>query len=168
MAAGAENNKASTSPYPGFLPGNQLGFRKGVSGNPGGRSKILREVERLALSYSKEAVERLHHLAHHGRSERIQVAACIALLDRALGRPAVRIVDKDGEDRPIVGRIENVIVSSDGRCAPVEARPSRDPGPPIDREAEDVLTIDEVAVGGDARHPEASILERLGAIEQRL
>src|SRR3954451_13663034 len=130
MAAGAQSNKASTSPYPGFLPGNQLGFRKGVSGNPGGRSKLLREVERLALEACPDAIAELHRLLLNSPSHRVRVAAAVAILDRGLGRAPVKLIDS--QDRPIISEIRNLIVSPDGRVAEVHGSLQASPSSPID------------------------------------
>src|SRR4051812_17423156 len=105
-------DSASPAPWQ-FQPGNPHSFRKGVSGNLGGRSKAIAEVEKLALARCPEAVERLHYLARHARSERAQVAACIALLDRGMGRPAVRLT-VDAEDKPAITTIQNLVVRPDG------------------------------------------------------
>jgi HEAT repeat protein len=62
-------------------------FRKGQSGNPGGRVGVPAEVRNLARRHSKEAIE---WLIYWIKSEdgRISLAAASALLDRGLGRPA--------------------------------------------------------------------------------
>jgi hypothetical protein len=62
-------------------------FKKGQSGNPAGTSKIVREVKRHATTCSLDALKRLVHLSEHARSESTQVQACVAILDRALGKP---------------------------------------------------------------------------------
>src|SRR3954451_7814999 len=77
-----------------FTPGNTFWFKPGESGNPGGRSKLVAQVERLALSYAPEAVEELRRLALKAKSERVRAFAAVALLDRGMGRPAVRIIDE--------------------------------------------------------------------------
>src|SRR4051812_34376985 len=132
-------DSASPAPWQ-FQRGNPHSFRKGVSGNLNGRSKAIAEVEKLALARCPEAVERLHYLAHHARSERAQVAACEALLNRGMGRPAVRLT-VDAEDRPAIGVIENVIISPDGSRASLDPRPRHDPMSPIDHEASDAELV---------------------------
>lgn len=64
-----------------------MAFKKGQSGNPGGRPKEAPEVKELARSYAAEAIETL---AKHMRGDdvRTSVAASQALLDRGFGKPA--------------------------------------------------------------------------------
>ena len=62
-------------------------FKPGQSGNPGGRPKENNEIKELALKHCPAAIERLAKLMHD-RSGRTAVAACQALLDRGLGKPA--------------------------------------------------------------------------------
>src|SRR3954451_1854070 len=132
MTAGSSSPSAGSSGKAAtqFKSGNSFSFRPGTSGNPSGRSKLLAEVETLALSYSKAAIERLHHLVHNARSERVQVAAATVLLDRGLGRPPVKLIDN--QDRPLISEIRNLIVSPDGQVAEVHG--PRSP-PMIDHEA---------------------------------
>jgi len=62
-------------------------FKKGQSGNPGGRVGVPAEVRDLARQHSTEAIERLIHWMKSDDG-RISVAAANALLDRGYGRPA--------------------------------------------------------------------------------
>jgi hypothetical protein len=66
-------------------------FKKGQSGNPGGRVGVPAEVRDLARQHSTEAIERLIHWMKSDDG-RISVAAANALLDRGYGRPA-QLVD---------------------------------------------------------------------------
>ncbi len=61
------------------------GFRKGQSGNPGGRPKMPPEIRALAREHSALAIERL---VHWTKSDDPIVSAFAAsvLLDRAGGR----------------------------------------------------------------------------------
>jgi hypothetical protein len=61
-------------------------FRKGVSGNPGGRPKEEREVLKLARERSVEAVERLTDWMR-SENPRVSILASEALLNRAIGKP---------------------------------------------------------------------------------
>jgi hypothetical protein len=62
-------------------------FVKGQSGNPGGRPKDVRGIQRLALDMCPEALEKLAELMREAKSERAQAAAAGAILDRGCGKP---------------------------------------------------------------------------------
>lgn len=62
-------------------------FGAGNNANPGGRPKLVREVQEFAMSFSFEAVERLVVIMR-GRSMKEARQAAVALLDRACGKPA--------------------------------------------------------------------------------
>ena len=62
-------------------------FKKGQSGNPGGRPKEVAEVRELAKEHGSAAIERLVELMASD-NERTAVAACEAILNRGYGRPA--------------------------------------------------------------------------------
>lgn len=85
-------------------------FQKGKSGNPGGRPKAEGEVRELAKKHTAEAVERL---VHWMRSEnpKASPSACVALLDRAWGKPAQAITGEDGAPLTItfIRKDENVL-----------------------------------------------------------
>lgn len=70
-------------------------FQKGQSGNPGGRPKIAAEVRALAGTYTTEAIEKLAKLIRSD-DERVSRAACVDILDRAIGRPPQAITGEDG------------------------------------------------------------------------
>lgn len=61
-------------------------FVKGQSGNPGGRPKAEQEVLAVAREHGPEAVRKLVELSK-SQDERVSLAACNALLDRAYGKP---------------------------------------------------------------------------------
>jgi hypothetical protein len=65
---------------------NPGAFKKGQSGNPGGRPKIAEEIQELAGQHSPEAIERLVHIMKHGTPDSAQVMAADKILDRACGR----------------------------------------------------------------------------------
>jgi hypothetical protein len=60
---------------------------KGVSGNPGGRHKGVKEVKELAQAHAADAVRTLAEICKTGQSEAARVAAASAILDRAYGKP---------------------------------------------------------------------------------
>src|SRR5712671_4958555 len=61
-------------------------FCKGISGNPGGRPKVLGEVQELARLHAPSAITELARLALRARSETARIAAIRELLDRGYGR----------------------------------------------------------------------------------
>ena len=62
-------------------------FKKGQSGNPGGRSKVVKEVQDLARQHTTDAIKTLVAICKRGQSEAARVAAASAILDRAYGKP---------------------------------------------------------------------------------
>lgn len=60
-------------------------FKKGKSGNPGGRPKETADVKDLARTHTKEAVERLVFWMRSDNAK-ASVSASSTLLDRAWGR----------------------------------------------------------------------------------
>ena len=61
-------------------------FKKGQSGNPGGRPKAEREVVEAARAAGPRCVEVLVDLLDHNDS-RVRMAAADHLLDRGFGKP---------------------------------------------------------------------------------
>jgi hypothetical protein len=71
-------------------------FTKGQSGNPGGRPKEDPELKELARAASPEAIERLVHWMRSDNAK-ASVTSCIAILDRAYGKP-VQMTELTGKD----------------------------------------------------------------------
>jgi hypothetical protein len=68
-------------------PTGRGGFKKGESGNPGGRPKLPAEMREMFQAKAPEAFEVLtRHL--HSPDPRISITAASAILDRAYGKPA--------------------------------------------------------------------------------
>jgi hypothetical protein len=70
----------------------------------------------LARSLAPDAIKALHEIAVHGRSEKCRIVAAVALLDRGVGKP--KIVESQA-DRPVLHRIEKIIVSELNRDDPL-------------------------------------------------
>jgi len=63
-------------------------FKKGQSGNPGGRPKVLAEVQELARQHTTDAVETLVSIMTNSKTApAARVSAANALLDRGYGKP---------------------------------------------------------------------------------
>jgi hypothetical protein len=113
-----DNNPTSTpNDVRSFQPGNKIGFQPGQSGNPGGKPKKLAELVDLARSLAPDAIKALHEIAVHGRSEKCRIVATVALLDRGFGKP--KVAAESQADRPILHRIEKIIVSERNRDDPL-------------------------------------------------
>lgn len=65
-------------------------FKKGQSGNPGGRPKVAGHVKELARQYTAEAVEALVATLREEKGS-ARVAAAQALLDRGYGKPTQHV-----------------------------------------------------------------------------
>lgn len=74
-------------------------WKKGESGNKGGRPKEIAHVKELAKEYSTEAIEKLVFWMRSD-SEKSSVRAAEVLLNRAWGTPetCVELTGKDGAE----------------------------------------------------------------------
>ncbi len=57
-------------------------FKKGLSGNPGGRPKVLGELQQIARLHAPDAIAELARLSLKAKSETARIAAIRELLDR--------------------------------------------------------------------------------------
>ena len=72
-------------------------FKKGQSGNPGGRPKVIAEVKELARAHTGEAIETLVSIMTNPKSApAARVSAANALLDRGYGKPPQHITGEGG------------------------------------------------------------------------
>ena len=70
------------------MPGRGKPFQKGVSGNPGGRPKVLSDVQELARQRSPEAINTLFKIMQNEKAPTAaRVVAANSLLDRGYGKP---------------------------------------------------------------------------------
>lgn len=79
-------------------PTGKGGFKKGQSGNPGGKAKEVVEVTRLARQHCEAAIERLVQLMRSS-DERVAKSAADSILDRGIGKPVQAIVGDEAAAR---------------------------------------------------------------------
>lgn len=96
-------------------PTGKGGFRKGVSGNPGGRKPDaeLADVRAKAREHAAGAMAALAKIATKGKSEAAAVAAAQAILDRAYGKPT-QPISGDPEGTPVQIQVITGIERGDG------------------------------------------------------
>ncbi len=75
-------------------------FKKGQSGNPGGRPKALIAVKEAAQAHGTAAIKKLAFLMENGDSDAAKISACKELLDRAYGKATQPIAGDD--DMPAI------------------------------------------------------------------
>jgi hypothetical protein len=66
-------------------------FQKGVSGNPGGRTKKARAIEQVALRHASKVIGAFVSILENSDNDTARIAAGRELLDRAYGKPAQAI-----------------------------------------------------------------------------
>lgn len=71
-------------------------FQKGVSPNPGGRSKIQRRVQEIIDGAADGAAQELLRICTEGLTERDRLSAVKLVLEYAIGKPKER--DDDGNE----------------------------------------------------------------------
>lgn len=89
-----------------------MAFAPGQSGNPGGRSKESARIKALAASKAEDCIKKLFHIMQTSQDEKNQIAACNAILDRGLGKPAQAIIG-GGEDDPPVGVVIQAVAKDE-------------------------------------------------------
>jgi hypothetical protein len=94
----------------GSQPGERRGGRK--KGTP---NKSTAEIRALAQVHGAAAIEKLAHLMENSENESIQRESAKDLLERGYGKPMQEVMLGGDPDKPIVHRIERVIVDAKDR-----------------------------------------------------
>jgi hypothetical protein len=87
---------AAKRPHPNSVA-NLKKWPKGVSGNPSGRPKADPELTAKIHQLAPSAVRRLEELMA-SENDRVALAAALAIIERALGKPAAADDGKPGSD----------------------------------------------------------------------
>lgn len=91
-------------------------FKKGQSGNPGGRVKSDLDIRKMAQNWTAECLQVLADIAMDPKATAAsRVTAATALLDRGHGRPHQAIVGADGGALQLNGKFEVVFVQPDNK-----------------------------------------------------
>src|SRR5690242_21105940 len=69
------------------MPGGNPNWVKGVSGNPGGQRRIIKEVRELAQDESPESIRALARVRDTSTDGHAVVAACKAIIETGCGKP---------------------------------------------------------------------------------
>lgn len=79
-------------------------FRKGQTGNAGGRPKEAAEVKAYAQKFTIEAIDELVKLMRKSKDPKTRKAAADSILDRAIGKPVqgVEVTGKNGGSIAII------------------------------------------------------------------
>ncbi len=96
------------------------GGRKSGTPKTGGRvagtpNKSTAEIRALAQSHGPAAIKKLVHLMENAESESTQREAAKDILERGYGKPPQELTVGSDPDKPIVQRIERVIVDAPDR-----------------------------------------------------
>jgi hypothetical protein len=78
-----------------------MAFQKGKSGNPGGRPKVMGEVQALARQSAPEAIKTLREIMNDKKAApAARGYAANSILDRGYGKPS-QTINPGGRDRPV-------------------------------------------------------------------
>ena len=95
-------------------------FKKGQSGNPGGRPKVVAEVKELARAHTADAIQTLVSIMTNPKAApAARVSAANALLDRGYGKPPQHIT---GQQANFVALLPQPCETAEEWMAMVEPR----------------------------------------------
>ncbi|MDR3420148.1 MAG: DUF5681 domain-containing protein [Xanthobacteraceae bacterium] len=102
-------------------PTGRGGFKKGKSGNPGGRPRALASVMHEARRHTFEALRVLLKLMRTAESESVRLNAAEAILSRGWGKP-IQAFQVDGRflTKKLTELSEAEISALEGRLAMIE------------------------------------------------
>jgi hypothetical protein len=100
-------------------------FCKGISGNRGGRPKVLGDVQELARLHAPSIIIELARLALKAKSETARIAAIRELLDRGYGRTrqSVEVSTPDGNPLQILFEEIDALSRRTDRCKQFSKEP---------------------------------------------
>jgi hypothetical protein len=109
-------------------------FKKGQSGNPGGRPKVVAEVRELAREHTADAIQTLVSIMTNPKSApAARVSAANALLDRGYGKPPQHIT---GQNANFVALLPQPCETAEEWMAMVEYQKAITKGPATQGEKE--------------------------------
>ena len=118
-------------------------WRKGQSGNPGGRPKVIGDLQEQARQWAPEALEALREIAaSRDAPPSARVSAAVALLDRGYGKPAQSIDAKVSNEpsmaqlhlqalKELAERAKENKAARDAQEKIIDVTPSKGPDQPI-------------------------------------
>jgi hypothetical protein len=106
-------------------------FRPGVSGNPGGRPKALRDIRESAREYTDETIARLVVWARSDNA-RASVAACSLLLSYGWGKPP-QAMEVSGPNGAPITQIQQIIVDPADAVTRLAQLVEREAGAEVER-----------------------------------
>jgi len=118
-------------------------WQKGQSGNPGGRPKVIGDLQEQARQWAPEALEALREVAtSKDAPPSARVSAAVALLDRGYGKPAQSIDAKVSNEpstaqlhlqalKELADRAKEHKAARDAQDKMIDVTPSKGPEQPM-------------------------------------